>query len=106
MGMMTETGLPLRVTISGSDNVAFMAGRLSPFTPSRKPHFVFSANLRAFPYSALPAFDLFDDNPSLINGIEANFKKVTPDLIKKTVKEYLRKGNRTILIIDPKAPRQ
>jgi hypothetical protein len=25
MGMMTETGLPLRVTISGSGNVAFMA---------------------------------------------------------------------------------
>jgi len=54
----------------------------------------------------LACFALFDDNPSLINGIEANFKKVTPELIKKTAKEYLRSTNRTILIIDPKAPKQ
>ena len=54
----------------------------------------------------LASFALFDDNPSLINGIEANFKKVTPELIKKTAKEYLRPTNRTILIIDPKAPKQ
>src|ERR1017187_7575727 len=33
---MTETGLPLRVTISGSGMIAFMACRLSLFTPSRK----------------------------------------------------------------------
>src|SRR6266511_3638303 len=36
MGMMTETGWPLRITISGSANVAFMARRLSQLTPSRK----------------------------------------------------------------------
>jgi zinc protease len=54
----------------------------------------------------LASFALFDDNPSLINGIETNFKKVTPELIKKTAKEYLRATNRTILIIDPKAPKQ
>ena len=52
----------------------------------------------------LASFALFDDNPSLINGIEANFKKVTPELIRKTAKEYLRPTNRTILIVDPKAP--
>jgi zinc protease len=54
----------------------------------------------------LASFALFDDNPSMINGIEANFRKVTPELIKKTAKEYLRATNRTILIIDPKAPKQ
>ena len=54
----------------------------------------------------LASFALFDDNPSMINGIEANFRKVTPDLIRKTAKEYLRQTNRTILIIDPKAPRK
>ena len=54
----------------------------------------------------LACFALFDDNPSMINGIEDNFKKVTPELIKKTVKEYFRPTNRTILIIDPKAPKQ
>jgi zinc protease len=54
----------------------------------------------------LASFALFDDNPSMINSIEDNFKKVTIPVIKKTVKEYLRPTNRTILIIDPKAPRQ
>jgi zinc protease len=54
----------------------------------------------------LACFALFDDNPSLINGIEGNFKKVTPELVQKTAKEYLRSTNRTILIIDPKAPKQ
>lgn len=54
----------------------------------------------------LACFAIFDDNPSLINTLEDNFKKVTPELIKKTVKEYFRPTNRTILIIDPKAPKQ
>jgi predicted Zn-dependent peptidase len=51
----------------------------------------------------LASFALFDDDPSRINNIEAEFKKVTPDIIKKTVTEYLRPTNRTILIVDPKA---
>jgi predicted Zn-dependent peptidase len=38
--------------------------------------------------------------------LEDEFKKVTPALIKKTAKEYLRPENRTILIIDPKANKQ
>ena len=54
----------------------------------------------------LACFALFDDKPSIINDLEDNFKKVTPDLIKKTIKEYLRPTNRTILIIDPKAPKK
>jgi len=51
----------------------------------------------------LACFALFDDDPSRINTLEAEFKKVTPEVIRKTVKEYLRPTNRTILIIDPKA---
>jgi zinc protease len=51
----------------------------------------------------LSCFALFDDDPSRINTLEDEFKKVTPDIIKKTVKEYLRSTNRTILIVDPKA---
>ena len=54
----------------------------------------------------LACFALFDDKPAMINDIEDNFKKVTPDLIKKTIKEYFRPTNRTILIIDPKAPKK
>jgi predicted Zn-dependent peptidase len=54
----------------------------------------------------LATFALFDDDPSRINTIEENFKKVTPELVRKTVKEFFRPTNRTILIVDPKAPKQ
>jgi predicted Zn-dependent peptidase len=52
----------------------------------------------------LASFALFDDDPSRINRIEEEFRKITPALMQKTAQEYLRPGNRTILIIDPKAP--
>jgi len=51
----------------------------------------------------LASFALFDDDPSRINTLEEQFKKVTPELIQKTAREYLRTGNRTILIIEPKS---
>ncbi len=51
----------------------------------------------------LASFALFDDNPNRINTLEEEFKKVTPELVKKTAQEYLRSSNRTILIVDPKA---
>ncbi len=51
----------------------------------------------------LACFALFDDDPARINSVEAEFRKVTPELIQKTAKEYLRPTNRTILIVDPKA---
>jgi zinc protease len=54
----------------------------------------------------LASFALFDDDPARINSLEDEFKKVTPELIKKTAQEYLRSTNRTILIIDPKAVAQ
>lgn len=50
----------------------------------------------------LASFALFDDNPSKINTLDAEFKKVTPAMIRKTVNEYLRPTNRTILIVEPK----
>jgi zinc protease len=51
----------------------------------------------------LASFALFDDDPARLNTLEEEFRKVTPDLIKKTAQEYLRSTNRTILIVDPKA---
>jgi predicted Zn-dependent peptidase len=51
----------------------------------------------------LASFALFDDDPGKINRLEAEFAKVTPELIQKTAREYLRPGNRTILTITPKA---
>ena len=48
----------------------------------------------------LACYALFDDKPDNINQIEANFRKVTPALIQATAKEYLRKTNRTVVIIE------
>lgn len=51
----------------------------------------------------LASFALFDNNPARINELEAEFRKVTPELMKKTIREYLRQTNRTILTINPLA---
>lgn len=53
----------------------------------------------------LASFALFDDNPSRINTLESEFKKVTPELVRKTIEKYLSPSNRTILVIIPKAPK-
>lgn len=49
----------------------------------------------------LASFALFDDDPARINTLEEQFKQVTPELIQKTVREYLRPTNRTILTVTP-----
>jgi zinc protease len=51
----------------------------------------------------LAAFALFDNDPSRINTLENEFRKITPEIVKKTVQEYLRPTNRSILIVDPQA---
>jgi len=51
----------------------------------------------------LASFALFDNNPERINSLESEFKKITPEIIKATAKEFLRSSNRTILIVEPKA---
>jgi zinc protease len=50
----------------------------------------------------LAAYALFDDDPAKVNSLEEEFRKVTPELIQKTAREYLRSTNRTILTITPK----
>jgi predicted Zn-dependent peptidase len=54
----------------------------------------------------LASFALFDDDPARINRIEAEFAKVTPELLMRTAQEYLRPTNRTILTVEPKGARQ
>lgn len=49
----------------------------------------------------LATFALFDDKPSRINSLEEEFKKVTPEIMNRTVSEYLRDTNRTILTVNP-----
>jgi predicted Zn-dependent peptidase len=51
----------------------------------------------------LASFALFDDDPSRINGIEEQFRQVTPALLLRTAQEYLRPTNRTILLVEPEA---
>ena len=51
----------------------------------------------------LASFALFDDDPGRINTLEAGFRKVTPELVRKTAQDYLRSTNRTIEFIKPAA---
>ena len=49
----------------------------------------------------LASFALFDDEPGRINRVEAGFAAVTPELIQRTAREYLRSTNRTLYTITP-----
>ncbi len=48
----------------------------------------------------LCSFALFDDNPQRINTLEDEFKKITPEIMKRTIDEYLVDSNRTILTVE------
>jgi len=48
----------------------------------------------------MASFSLFNDNPALINNLERDLRKVTPELIQNTAKEYLRRTNRTVLVVE------
>jgi predicted Zn-dependent peptidase len=49
----------------------------------------------------LASFALFDNDPGRINSLEEQFRKVTPEMIQKTARDYLRPTNRTVLRIEP-----
>jgi predicted Zn-dependent peptidase len=49
----------------------------------------------------LCSFALFDDDPSRINSLEEEFRKVDVETVKRTIDEYLRPTNRTILVVNP-----
>ena len=49
----------------------------------------------------LASFALFDNDPARINRLEAELARVTPELIQRTAREYLRSTNRTILTVTP-----
>jgi zinc protease len=50
----------------------------------------------------LASLALFDDDPARVNTLDEKFQQVTPELILKTAKEYLRPGNRTVIELQPK----
>jgi len=51
----------------------------------------------------MASYALFDDDPFRIDSLEAEFRQVTPQLLQRTAREYLRKTNRTVLLIEPGA---
>jgi zinc protease len=51
----------------------------------------------------MACYALFDDDPYQIDALESEFRKVTPELVARTAREYLRKTNRTVLLIEPGA---
>jgi zinc protease len=50
----------------------------------------------------LASFALFDDDPSRINRLESELRKVTPQLVMSTAQKYLRATNRSVLVVEPK----
>jgi zinc protease len=49
----------------------------------------------------LASFALFDDDPAKINQIEKMINGVTPEVLQRTAREYLRTTNQTVLIVNP-----
>jgi zinc protease len=49
----------------------------------------------------LASYALFDDDPGGVNRIEPGLRAVTPDLLMRTAREYLRPTNRTVLVLEP-----
>jgi zinc protease len=49
----------------------------------------------------LASFALFDDDPGRINRIEAEFAKVTPELIRRTARRFLARSEQTRLTLVP-----
>lgn len=51
----------------------------------------------------LASFALFNDRPWRINELEEEFRKVTPEIMQRTLQEYLRPTNWTVLVVNPQA---
>ncbi len=51
----------------------------------------------------LASYALFEDDPHAVDRLEAEFQRVTPELLLRTAQEYLRPTNRTVLTIVPQA---
>ena len=51
----------------------------------------------------LASFALFDDDPSRINRLEGELRKVTPQTVMATAQKYLRATNRSVLVVEPKS---
>ncbi|MGB5131867.1 MAG: pitrilysin family protein [Steroidobacteraceae bacterium] len=53
----------------------------------------------------LASFALFDDDPTLINRIESEFRAIKPEMISDVARRYLQDSQKSVLIVEPgKAP--
>ncbi len=48
----------------------------------------------------LASFALFDDDPARVNALVERFERVTPGLIRRTARDWLRPENRTVITLD------
>ncbi len=48
----------------------------------------------------LASFALFDDDPARINRLEREFETITPRLVRRVAREYLRRTNRTVVELE------
>ncbi|HET7754894.1 MAG TPA: pitrilysin family protein [Anaeromyxobacteraceae bacterium] len=51
----------------------------------------------------LASFALFEGDPAAVARIPADLERVTPELLQKTAKEWLRSTNRTVLVVKTKS---
>lgn len=51
----------------------------------------------------LASYALFDNDPTAVNRIERGFDQVTPALVQRVARDYLRPTNRSILVVEPGA---
>jgi predicted Zn-dependent peptidase len=49
----------------------------------------------------LASFALFDDDPGLVNRLEASFRSVTPEQISAVARTYLTPERRTVQVVEP-----
>ena len=49
----------------------------------------------------LACFALFDDDPARINRLEADFRAVSPQLIRDVARTYLTPARRTVQVVEP-----
>ena len=52
----------------------------------------------------LASFALFDDDPARINTLVERFERVTPGLVRRTARDWLRPENRTVITLEAAAP--
>ncbi len=49
----------------------------------------------------LACFALFDDDPALVNRVEPELRKVTPELVSEVARRYLAPAQRTVQLVEP-----